>query len=90
MTSMEAVANFDDNSLDFVYIDGLHTFDAVMLDLIFWSPKVRSGGIVAGHDYLEFPNGGIIPAVRAYVTGHGISDWYVTRDKNPSFFWVKK
>ena len=89
-TSMEAIESFNDNSLDFVYIDGLHTFDGVMSDLIFWSPKVRSGGIVAGHDYLEFPNGGIIPAVRAYVAGHGIHEWYVTRDKDPSFFWVKK
>jgi len=89
-TSMEAVGSFPDNSLDFIYIDGLHTFDGVMSDLIFWSPKVRSGGIVAGHDYLEFPNGGIIPAVRAYVAGHGIHEWYVTRDKDPSFFWVKK
>jgi hypothetical protein len=89
MTSMEAVRSFDDNSLDFVYIDGLHTFDAVMSDLIFWSPKVRPGGIVAGHDYLEFPQSGIIPAVRTYVTCHGIHDWYVTRDKDPSFFWVR-
>jgi len=89
-TSMEAVRSFEDNSLDFVYIDGLHTFDAVMSDLIFWSPKVRSGGIVAGHDYLEFPNGGVIPAVRSYVMGHGIHEWYVTRDKDPSYFWVKK
>lgn len=90
MTSMKAVKSFDDGSLDFVYIDGLHTFDAVMSDLIFWSLKVKPGGIVAGHDYCEFPQAGIIPAVRAYVTGHGIHDWYVTRDKDPSFFWVKK
>ena len=88
--SMDGVRYFMDESLDFIYIDGLHTFDGIMSDLIFWSPKVRSGGIVSGHDYLEFPQSGIIPAVRAYVTGHGIFDWYVTRDKKASFFWVKK
>jgi hypothetical protein len=88
--SMEAVTSFEDNSLDFVYIDGNHEFDHVMADIIFWSQKVRPGGIVSGHDYYEFPQAGIIPAVRAYVTAHSIHDWYVTRDKEPSFFWVKK
>ena len=90
MTSMDAVKCFENGSLDFVYIDGLHTFDGIMSDLIFWSPKVRSGGIVSGHDYLEFPQSGIIPAVRAYTTGHGIFDWYVTRDRKASFFWANK
>jgi len=37
--------------LDFVYIDGDHSFDAVVRDVILWSNKVRPGGIVAAHDY---------------------------------------
>ena len=91
MTSMEAVVQVPDRSLDFVYIDGLHEFDSVMRDIIYWSRKVRFGGIVAGHDYYTFYQGGIIPAVNAYTNAHNINDWYITNgDEYPSFFWVQK
>ena len=90
MGSMEAVKDVPDGSLDFVYIDGLHEFDPVMLDLIHWTPKVRVGGIIAGHDYYHFYQAGIINAVNAYTVSHNINEWYVTRDKEASFFWVQK
>lgn len=51
-TSKNAVKKFKDKSLDFVYIDADHSFDAVMFDIIKWSAKVRNGGIVSGHDYI--------------------------------------
>ena len=90
-TSVDALADIPDNSLDFVYIDGLHDFDNVMMDLIGWNKKVKSGGIVSGHDYINWPECGIIPAVNAFVQGHTILQWFLTRDYNPapSFFWVK-
>lgn len=88
-TSEEAVAKFEDNSLDFVYIDGRHEFDYVILDLIKWSAKVRPGGIVSGHDYYQFYQGGVITAVNAYTQAHNIQMWYITRELTPSFFWVK-
>lgn len=43
---------FSDNSLDFVYIDANHTYESVTEDIQDWYPKVKSGGILAGHDYL--------------------------------------
>jgi len=91
-TSVEAVKNpnIPDGSLDFVFIDGLHDFDNVMLDLIYWSKKVRWAGIVAGHDYYKFYQSGIITAVNAYTYAHGVNEWYVTREKECSFFWVKQ
>ena len=49
--SMDAVKDFPDRSLDFVYIDGAHDFKNVADDLCEWSKKVRIGGIVYGHDY---------------------------------------
>lgn len=52
MTSAEANALFDDGSLDFVYIDGDHSEMAVFNDLRWWWPKLRDGGIIAGHDWL--------------------------------------
>jgi len=49
--SMDAVKDFKDESLDFVFIDGNHSFQYVINDIAEWSKKVRPGGIVAGHDY---------------------------------------
>lgn len=89
MTSMEAVGRFKDGSLDFVYIDGNHAFDYVAPDLIFWSQKVRKGGIVALHDYYAFKWGGVMKAVDAYTHCHRIDPWYVTREIEASVFWVK-
>ena len=91
MTSMEAAAIVPDGSLDFVYIDGLHEFDPVMRDIIYWSRKVRPGGIIAGHDYYEFYQGGVIQAVNAYTRAHNINDWYLTTaEPHPTWFWVQK
>ena len=87
--SVEALEDIKDGSLDFVYIDGLHDFDNVMMDVIGWSKKVKSGGIVSGHDYSEDGGIGVVPAVKAYVEGHCIREWYITRETFPSFFWVK-
>ena len=43
---------FDDDSLDFVYIDANHKYEAVKEDISCWFPKIRKGGILSGHDYL--------------------------------------
>ena len=89
-TSMEAVKDFDDESLDFVYIDGNHKFDYVMTDLIFWAQKVKSGGMIALHDYCHFHWAGIVKAVNAYTYSHSISPWFITREEKPTVFWVKE
>jgi len=88
MTSEAACADIKDRSLDFVYIDGAHSFDNVVIDLIKWSSKVKHGGIISGHDYYPFYQGGVMLAVDAYTRAHNIQNWYVTREKEPSFFWV--
>jgi len=49
--SMDAVKDFNDNSLDFVFIYGNHTFEYVINDIAEWSKKVKPGGIISGHDY---------------------------------------
>jgi len=89
-TSMEALADFENESLDFVYIDALHSFNGVMTDILGWQRKVRIGGIVGGHDYFKFYQAGIITAVNAFTVGNNITPWYVTRqDRDPSWFYVK-
>lgn len=94
--SADAARLFCDNSIDFVYIDGNHSFCYAMEDLIIWSRKVRSGGIVAGHDFCTWPNKvghhpiRVKEAVKAFTFNCGISEWYLTDEKCPSFFWEKK
>ena len=49
--SIEAAKDFDDHSLSFVYIDASHEYESVVNDLNAWYPKVKKGGILAGHDW---------------------------------------
>ena len=51
-TSEIASDMFNDNSLDFVYIDANHAYDYVVQDIELWYPKVKKGGFICGHDYL--------------------------------------
>lgn len=65
-SSMAAVRNIEDNSLDFVYIDADHAFNSVICDIVQWSKKVRPGGIVSGHDYIKRRGWGVVDAVNLY------------------------
>jgi predicted O-methyltransferase YrrM len=56
---------FEDESLDFVFIDGDHSYNGVKKDLKGWFPKIKNGGIIAGHDYFE-PSCGVRQAVDEY------------------------
>ena len=89
--SMAAVKDFEDESLDFVYIDSNHNFDVVMEDIIEWSKKLRPGGIMSGHDYYRRERErGVILAVNTYVRAHRIKPWFLTSEKRKrSFFWIK-
>ena len=90
MHSLDAAKEIEDESLDFVYIDAMHDFDNVMMDIIVWSKKVRCGGIISGHDYHNAHGYGVTQAVMSYTYMHNIHNWYITRDHPQSFFWVKK
>lgn len=102
--SVDAARDFKDGSLDFVYIDGNHSLLHVVQDLWYWVPKVRSGGIVAGHDFVERVNKSyamhVVPAVHAYTHAFRINPWFVLgrkaiiegelRETPRSFLWVKE
>lgn len=53
MTSKEAAKKFKRNSLDVVFIDLDHSYEAVKEDIQLWLPKVKKGGYIAGDDYHE-------------------------------------
>lgn len=54
---------FEDQSLDFIYIDARHEYKYVSKDLEWWLPKLKPGGIIAGHDFEDNPKWGVIKAV---------------------------
>lgn len=89
--SEAAAADVPDQSLDFVYIDANHVYDAVSQDLQAWTPKVKPGGIIAGHDYRvwrEKPTIHVVKAVNDFTTAHAIRPWFVLgADRSPSFLW---
>lgn len=99
--SLDAVRDFSDQSLDFVYVDGNHNFQNCTNDIAQWTKKIKFGGVIAGHDYVEHkkPTGmHVFEVVNAYTTAYGISPWFVlgtkaiiasqVRDKVRSFMWV--
>jgi glycosyltransferase involved in cell wall biosynthesis len=92
--SMEYVRQVVDESLDFCYIDGNHQFNYVLPDIIEWSKRVRSGGIIALDDYYELDpkrwGAGVVEAVQAYVNAHKIRLWWMcSGHKSVDVFWVK-
>ncbi len=76
MTSLEAAALIPDGSLDFAYIDARHDYPSVLEDLEAWFPKVKPGGILAGHDYADIDFGrtdfGVKSAVDEFFAARGI------------------
>lgn len=50
MKSVDAAALYDNNSIDFVFIDACHDYDCIDADIKAWLPKIKIGGMLCGHD----------------------------------------
>lgn len=99
--SLDALSDFEDESLDFVYIDGNHEFDYPLQDIEGWYPKVRKGGILAGHDYVRVKvwDFTIKDALKKFTEEKNIKPWFVlgryrkirgeVRDRTRSWLMVK-
>ena len=89
-TSADAVKDFKDESLDFVYIDGNHQIKYIIEDIFEWSFKIKKGGCIAGHDYFYGrPNAGCLGmnharyAVDAYTACYDIKNYYILGRRKP-------
>ena len=49
--TLDGAKDFEDESLDFIFIDASHQYPDVLKDMRAWIPKVRKGGLVSGDDY---------------------------------------
>ena len=63
--SYDAVDMFEDNYFDFIYIDACHLYDSVKADLEMFLPKLKTNGILCGHDYMDDPRGSNFNVVQA-------------------------
>jgi len=96
-TSMDALNDIPDGSLDFVYIDGNHSFPYVAQDIYEWSRKVRVGGTVSGHDYFNDTHNPywirachVKHAVDACAKIFNANLQITTGDKHQSWLWKKE
>lgn len=67
---------YGDGHFSFIFIDAAHEYDAVKKDLELWYPKLKSGGLFAGHDY--YPHTGVPKAISEVIGDVKISksSWY--------------
>jgi glycosyltransferase involved in cell wall biosynthesis len=92
--SERAARLFDDNSLDWIYLDANHEYAHVLRDLAAWVPKVKAGGVVAGHDFIDdvLTIGGVPTvigvkrAVREFFAGQEV---FTTEDRYPTWYLIK-
>lgn len=67
-----------DNSVDMVFIDADHSYEAVKKDIIAYTPKLKLKGLLTGHD-IDYP--GVNRAVKELIKDY---------DVGPNFVWIKK
>lgn len=86
---------FQDESLDFVYVDGNHSYEYTLSDIEEWWPKVKKGGIMCGDDYAgpvrhaydviravdDFVAKYEIPELIIYTNGEGPAQWLIKKSQ---------
>jgi hypothetical protein len=85
-SSEQAVGHIDEG-LDFVYIDGNHSYKYVKMDILNYFPKVRVGGVIGGHDYVPFHADNVVRAVDEFVSEHGRENFHTLF---PDWWFVKQ
>lgn len=74
--SDDAVSNFEDETLDFIFIDGIHTYEQVKKDCENYYPKIKKGGLFSGHDYNVIAD--VQKAVKEFAINSGQKQIFLT------------
>lgn len=82
--SDNAFDKFEDESMDFIFIDGIHTYEQVLKDCKNYWPKLKKGGLFCGHDYTNVAQVG--DAVRVFAKEINVN---INRAKQDIWFWYK-
>jgi predicted O-methyltransferase YrrM len=76
--SFQVVEQFADNFADIIFIDADHSYESVKKDILKYTPKLKKGGLLTGHD-IDYP--GVNKAVNELIKEF---------DVGPNFVWIKK
>jgi hypothetical protein len=82
LPSLDSVNLYQNRSLDFVFIDASHEYDDVKKDILSWYPKIKKGGVIAGHDFTIFE--GVERAVNELFINQGMN--YTLKNS----YWIHK
>jgi Methyltransferase domain len=80
-----AVKKIDDGELDFVFLDAYNSYDQAAREIREWYPKVKSGGIIAGHDWWSFE---IQRAIKEFFDEYKLSSKLSLYDN--TYVWIKE
>lgn len=86
LTSDDAVRLFDDDAFDFIFIDGLHEYEQVLKDCQNYWPKIKKGGVFAGHDYRVIE--GVGRAVDEFAATVGATPIHLP--EQDAWYWIKE
>ena len=91
----EVCRSFPDNHFDFVYIDASHEYQYIKRDLREWYPKVKKGGVFAGHDYTNDDttsiggiNFGVKQAVDEFVDENSLEMFLTNEKSHASWYFM--
>jgi hypothetical protein len=94
LPSAQAATLFDDDSVDFVWLDGDHGYEGVRHDLEAWFPRIRPGGFLGGHDYNNDDFPGVRQAVDPFFAEVGLElrdgegpagGWFLAQKPRPGW-----
>lgn len=85
----QLVHNYEDGWFDYVYIDSDHRYEQTVRDIAQWWPKVKKGGILAGHDYSDIEAYGVVAAVDEFVEANDIKYIHITKEQTKSWIILK-
>lgn len=90
--SVDAAKKYPDNYFDFVYIDGNHKYEHCKNDLNAWWSKVKVGGVLAGHDYIDVRDFGVVKAVSEFKLENSIleDNVFINKERYASYYIFKE